>query len=344
MMAPFESPQDRGHRLGWGDVFVSGLIIALLLGLLLPALFSTHGRQPPSARIRWEISILEDAIMQFTVTYGVEPPSGIVLHADQASWDRDRRSQMLIRQLWPKFDFANCGGLQNVPPDGITLTGAECLVFFLGGMVHPTTGEFHGFAKHSAHPFANDVTSRAGPFFEFIGAYQPETKRWVGRLIDQDQDGFPEYLDPLPQQTQPYLYASNYSGGGYRAEDLGGAMQDVYRGNDGVAYKPKGLQIISAGADGKFGRGGVLDPENADAVLSADRAVERDNVTNFIASTLCQISEPRTLILWIVGIANLLVFILVAGTYKLRGIAMLMLTIVQLLLTGLVVPAITAVR
>ena len=283
--------------------------------------------------------------MQFKVTYGVEPPSGIVLHADQASWDRDRRNKGTIRQIWPRFDFTNCGGLKDVPQSGITLTGAECLVFFLGGVSHPTSGELIGFAKDQAHPFSSDVINREGPYFEFKGKYQPGVKRWTLRLTDQDHDGFPEYLDPLPGQRQPYLYASSYGGQGYRIEDLGGAMQDVYRDANGAAHKSKGLQIISAGADGKYGQGGLFDLEHAEEILQSDRAAERDNFTNFMPVTLCYVSELQSGKLITVGIANLVSFLLVVGIGKPRWPGALLLIVLQVFATGLVVlPMIMTVR
>ena len=327
-------------RFGWLELLATILVVSLLLGLLLPAVGPSHRRPRRVHDVRVDISRLEDAIMQFKVTFGVEPPSRVVLHAEEPGWDADQRSKGLIRQLWPKFDFTNCGSLKNVSPKGITLNGSECLVFFLGGFPDPVTGEFRGFANDAAHPFSESTAKRVGPFFDFKGLYHPAEKQWVGRLQDRDGDGFPEYLDPFATHS-PYLYASSYSGQGYRIDDLGGAMQDVYRNADGVAHKPKGIQIISAGADGKFGSGGVFDPQSANETLSSDRKVERDNVTNFSTGTLGDVPEPRTG-MWVgLGGGNLILFILVAVVFKLRSKTLLLLAVTQIIVTGcLVLPMI----
>lgn len=340
---PHASTPD-GHRCGCPELAAAGAIIFLIL-LLLPAISSSSRGPRRDSEVRMEIGNVESAITQFKVTYGVEPPSGIVLHADQVSWDQDRRSRGLIRRLWPKFDFATCGGMENVPRDGIILNGAECLVFFLGGLSHPGTGELNGFSKDPSHPFSTAGLGREGPFFEFKGRYSPKDQRWFGRLVDQDRDGFPEYLDPLPQQTQPYLYANSDPGNGYRIEDLGGAMSDVYRDRDGVALKPKGFQIISPGADGKYGHGGLFDPANRNMVLAGDRVVERDNMTNFIVGTLGERSEPLSTILITLGIINLAVFLLIAVACKRRWKAWLLLLVIVLVIVtvGLTIPAIFSV-
>src|SRR5690349_10230211 len=171
MSAASDEPSQVARQSRCLELVISLSIVFLLLALLLPVIGPTHRRLHRVAEVRMDISTLEDAITKFKVTYGVEPPSGIVLHANQAGWDRDRQSKGLIRQLWPKFDFATCGGLKNVPPDGITLNGAECLVFFLGGLPRPDSGERNGFAKNPTRPFSATETSREGPFFEFKGGY-----------------------------------------------------------------------------------------------------------------------------------------------------------------------------
>lgn len=338
--SPFDTKRDKS---GWRELAAVVAIILLIL-LLLPLLLPARGpRRIPEVQL--DISNFEQAIAMFKVTYGVEPPSGIVLHADQAGWEQDRRSSGLIRQLWPKFDFAICGGMENVPPDGITLNGAECLVFFLGGIKHPDNGEMNGFSRNPIQPFSTAERGREGPFFEFKGKYAPQERRWIGRLVDQDRDGFPEYLDPLPAQTKPILYASSYSGKGYRVEDLGGAMRDVYRDRDGVAFKPNGLQLISPGADGIYGIGGLFDPEHANAVLSSGRIVERDNVTNFMAGTLGEIPDPRTVTLVMVGSVNLVFVILVAVACKRQSQRLLLLLVMVWVIVnvGFIGPAIFGV-
>ena len=346
MAAEPDAPPQVGRKSGWPELLASLTIVFVFLSLVLPAIGPAHRGPRRDSEVRVEIGNFENAIVLFKVTYGVEPPSGIVLYAEEAGWNQDRRSRGLIRQIWPKFDFATCGGMENVPAEGIRLNGAECLVFFLGGLASPVGGEMNGFSRNPTHPFSTTETAREGPFVEFKGGYSAKERRWIGRLVDQDRDGFPEYLDPLPGQTQPYLYANSGLGKGYRIEDLGGAMSDVYRDRNGAAFKPKDFQIISPGADGKYGLGGLFDPENRNMVLVADRVVERDNVTNFIVGTLGELSEPRTTILITLGIITLDVFLMIAVARKLRWtgwLSLLLFIVLGMVITGLVIPAIFSV-
>lgn len=220
------------------ELMVVIVIIVILIGLVLPAISSVRSRAR-EAQVKTDISQLEQAITAFKVDFGIDPPSQITLFAAQADWDNPMlansiRSKGLIKQIWPRFDFTNCGGASingttfTVPgaPTQLNLNGAECLVFFLGGILDATSGGFRGFAKDPAHPFAppsgaGGITNRMGPYFEFQGAFKvPATlpagdNNWSGRLTDKDGDWLGEYKDTLPQQTMPYVYFSA-SGGGYR--------------------------------------------------------------------------------------------------------------------------------
>lgn len=314
------------------ELMVVIVILVILIGLLLPAVNSVR-RTARDAEVRKEISDLEQAIAQFKVSFGIDPPSQITLYAMAADWTsttyapENARSSGLIRQMWPRFDFANCGGSSNgmtffatgtAAP--IVMNGSECLVFFLGGMFN-SSGALVGFAKDPAHPFSTAITNREGPFFEFHGARSGTT--FVGRLTDVNNNGIPEYHDPLPQQTNPYVYF-NAASGSYRTSNTAPpsppqpvlvmsapfpawyswycssttpvtaptwhnvdgypAMNFAYfssfsatNARASTPYKPKGIQIISPGADTRYGIGGLFDP-NAATRMSDD---DRDNITNF---------------------------------------------------------------
>ncbi len=328
------------HRAGFTllELMIVVVIIALLIGLLLPAVNSVR-RAARDAEVRSDIKNFEDSITKFKVSIGVDPPSTIMLYAVPTAWDATSRG--LIRQMWPRFDFSNCGGASNgavfatLPgtPAVVHLNGAESLVFFLGGMIDGTSGAFVGFAKDPAHPFTGAsgpgaITNREGPFFEFKGA-RTSSGSWVGRLMDVDGDSLPEYRDTLPQQTRPYVYFSANSGNyafvglpspaAYpfttmtsstagatwcNTDGLGYAWNattsrfehfpssdlihhayyfpfnqagGVSGARSSTAYKPKGFQVISPGADGNYGTGGLFNPDNTSTLSPQDR----DNITNF---------------------------------------------------------------
>ena len=213
------------------ELMVVIVIIAILIGILVPAIGKVR-QTARDAEVRKDISDLEQAIAQFKVSFGIEPPSYIELYANQGDWDANPKYKGLIKQMWSKFDFSNCGGasvgapgsMNFVLPNSTTATvlnlnGSECLVFFLGGMLDSASGGFTGFAKDPARPFSSPatITNREGPFFEFKGALKTPSgtagdDRWSGRLTDKDKDWVPEYKDPLPQQQFPYAYFNGTSG------------------------------------------------------------------------------------------------------------------------------------
>lgn len=266
------------------ELMVAISIIALLVGLLIPAIGGAR-RNARVAQVRSEIGTLEGALAQFQSQFGEYPPSRITLYKDAAGWNGDGRSKAIIRKFWPSFDFATDGSGTSAtfssawPGTSVTLDGAECLLFFLGG-VRDAAGIYIGFSKNPKAPFSLQPTdSRLGPFFEIQ----------FNRIADADADDLPEYLDPLPGQTNPYIYLSGYDGRGYDPADLGGRMTDVYReGSAATAkgWKLKSFQIISPGADGAYGVGGEFDLETADTMLLGPREPERDNITNFDSGTL----------------------------------------------------------
>lgn len=335
-------PSNRKHilpsRTGFTllELMVVVVIIALLIGLLLPAVNSVR-RTARDAEVRSDIAALEDAIAKFKITFGTEPPSRITLYATAADWEgtglpavqasEHRRYKGLIKQLWPQFDFGTCGGLcpsgsfpapwssMMPPPTQLDLSGSECLVFFLGGMVSSTGGGFTGFSKDPQYPFSAG-TNREGPFVEFKGALKVPlaalpaagNTNWNGRLTDLDNDWLPEYRDTLPQQTSPYLYFNGTNG--YRT-DFGTpgtppwhntdnyvptvptmSIDNAYYSNSSFTpitapamhtpHKARGIQIISPGADGLYGDGGLFNPASTSTLNTGDR----DNLTNFHSGRL----------------------------------------------------------
>jgi hypothetical protein len=319
--------------LAMGAVLFAGL----MLGLLLPAVVSR--RAAPTARVQTEIRGLESAILQFRSLYGIDPPSRIRLYeaAEGApSWtshpgtfeepitgqtvsnDFERtRSTALILRLWPNFDFKLARDLNSDgdTEDVVSLNGAECLVFFLGGRFTGGEGQYalSGFSMNPMNPFAipEGVEARHGPFFEF-------KQSQLRPSLNPAASGFLVYFDSHSKQTAPFIYASSDNGHGYERTDLfvnsqadlsncyvqSGAPASISlasktSGPPGSppsslpslpsppqpkAWKDRSFQLISPGVDGLYGSGGLFDMK-----LKSHGLVDRrddDNITNFQSGKL----------------------------------------------------------
>ncbi len=305
-------------------------VIAILAGLLLGGVQSAMGRVRVASVVS-EIKNLEKAIKDFEAEFGVQPPSFMILCERATDWNLNappelaadiRASRAFLRQLWKDYDFTvdrDINGINGIEAPH-RLNGAECLVFFLGGLVDRDSGvpTVKGFSKVSSAPFgslAGAQGSRSGPYYEF------DSKQ----LIDLDNDGFYEYIDSIPGQQRPIQYFSSYGGTGYRPlgrntdpgvtdddEVLPNTLRWVYTKGAGSATKaaepfnPNGFQLISPGlngeycgptAGGTYEGGGFLDPENGVKIgqtfvkitaptvtITRDgqsAVLERDNITNF---------------------------------------------------------------
>ena len=293
------------------EIMVVLVIIAILAGLLLTA-FGPARQRARETQVVAEMQSLKAAITAFKTDFKMEPPSSIVVSESVAGWATLPVDRALLKRLWPSFNF---GVPRDFNGDGdttdvIALDGAECLVFFLGGMVDigpgtNNTGALRGFSKNPGNPFAIDNGTRQGPFHEFEGGIDPTTKQPLGRLVDTDGDTFPEYLDSLPSQTQPIVYFSSYDGTGYRTDNTedanGNGMLDTGEDKNGNGrldhrmqyayftdaarkspYNASGYQLISPGQDATYGVGGHLDPTQ----FSGNRAGEADNLALFHSGRL----------------------------------------------------------
>ncbi len=229
------------------ELLIVTVIIGLLVAMIAPAVMRGF-RAARDAQVRAEISQLEAAVTSFKTTYGVEPPSRIVLfeaHADGSDaggndWDdvttftpagELARSRAIIRRIWPQFDFTTPHDPVTFPrdlngdgdaTDVLTLNASQCLLFFLGGG-QDTSKAMVGFSKNPTNPFKTGG-SRDGPFFEFR----------LDRVLAGPTGQFPTYVDSYAQQSRGYVYFSS---------------------NDGRGYRP-------LGADGRAGVSGVDDDGN----------------------------------------------------------------------------------
>lgn len=324
-------------------------IIAILLAFLLPAISGaiTSAR---NATVTSEIKNLEKAIAEFKLKFGVEPPSSIVLYersgdgmngtphwnsdgsSDQYDVDGDgdrdnddrslrrRQSVAFLRQVWPEFNFETANFDINGDgdfEDTLVLNGAECLLFFLGGVCATedsrrsddstpirdanggTSGTVPrtpqkwvplGFSTNPVTPFARGG-SRVGPFFEF----DPSRIFEVNEDDGDSSRTMPEYVDTLPGQRAPYIFVSSNGGRGYSANDLSLSTSSSPRVVSPISpytsdaaglipYNQNSYQIISPGLDQQFGTGGVYNPETG--FTGFDDDVQKDNITNFSGGVL----------------------------------------------------------
>lgn len=275
------------------------VVIAILVGMLMPAL-SGVSYNARVTQVQSEIRAMESAIAQFQKDFNMSPPSRIRLYEQGTGWNNTDavtvRSRNLIRQMWPQFNFAMNRDINGDgdADDVFDLYGAECLVFFLGGIASgPNQPDLTGFSKNPLDPFARGG-SRQASYFEFLPS----------RLLpssDPAYSVFYAYVDPLPSQQSPYLYLSSYNGQGYRTEDInsGSGFLDAYRqsvqasgGPVPQAWNATKYQIISPGRDGQYGPGGpFLATQQAAGRFPlwgsvTSRMAEEDNITNFHSGLL----------------------------------------------------------
>ena len=230
------------------EVLVVVLIIGILIGLLVPAVMAAI-RKAHEAQVTAEINNLSTALVNFKTQNTTLPPSRIILveggystlsaaqlatvagPVSPSGNDTDisiaqlvSRSQQYLSRIWPRVDFINgkydFNGNGTIDSGYFILSGSECLTFFLGGVpLNNGNGTFAvtGFSKSPLNPFQNSTqqTNRTVPFYEFVS----------GRLIDQDGDGFPSYIDPLNTvagSRRAYAYFFSYGANAYDPNDVNG--------------------------------------------------------------------------------------------------------------------------
>ncbi len=294
------------HGFSLIELMIVIAIIGILMAIILPALSGVN-RRAAVVEQSAEFSKIDTAISQFASDMGVEPWSEIILTENGSSASWDPTSATKIRRIWPTFNFTqdiDFNGDLLVTGDAggggtITLTGSECLLFFLAGVLDrdsdgngsispaeldrsaPVT--HLGFSKNPINPFSKTGANRQGPWFTFD----------VGRMKDVDAvfDGMPEYFATLGDASVPIHFASANNGQGYYS------WTTIYVQSDGrTAWNKDSHQLIAAGSDNELGF--VPDPylypiaptaplpplprlqyANTDSVNG--RSKEADNVTNF---------------------------------------------------------------
>lgn len=239
------------------------MIIALLVGLLLPAVNAVKVTAEKAA-IKAELDQLINGLQKVhgTFGHGDYPPSPQWTQAELETY---------MRKAFPRVgasDITQMARLVGNFDSTETLDEAECLVLWLGGLFDGT--RMTGFtAQPTANPFTTQGGQRRPPFFEFDEA----------RIADQDGDGFPEYYPrntrveeaPTPAYLGhhvsitkgPYVYFSARPAITYL--DVNGVLP-VYQSTapNAIGYavpysqtkgfvSPAGYQIICASIDDDYG-------------------------------------------------------------------------------------------
>lgn len=314
------------------ELLVAIGIIAVLVGLLTPAIYNVLVRARVT-EVKADIAQIEGAIADFNLKFGMNPPSRVTVHETQAGWNSDKRSRSIIRRLWPDFDFTKPRAF-GLGASSIELRGDQCLVFFLGGGFEDLDSDgigdaFRGFSSDPTDPFqfSTSTSTRIGPFMDFDPERVIADPGKTTLVYPNDSiRKFPVYVDPLPAQTHPYIYASSDEGLGYSETTTDSDLNTpatqqtwpssapgffrIYRTDTlGTAadakvpepWKARTYQVISPGRDSKYGKGGPYKPDQTNNRLPAfnrtgaapgidvkdpERSDEEDNITNFSDGTL----------------------------------------------------------
>jgi general secretion pathway protein G len=260
------------------EILVVVVIIAILMALILPAIFSVQ-RRARNASVRGEISNLESAVATFKTQFGSEPPSSITIYetptaaggwasASPSAVAVDSRAK--IRQIWPQFNFLAVRDFNGngSTTDVITLSQGECLVFFLGGILKRPedtnnngildSGEdLDGDSKLGINVKTGSGTQRSSctgfsknPFDPFASGGNRDTAIYefdTSRFVDINGNGFPEFVDSLPAQTSPYLYFTSYGGSGYRYNSAS-PLFEFAASSSAPTFPPTGPYLQGTGA------------------------------------------------------------------------------------------------
>jgi len=316
------------------------VVIGILVGLLSLAVGQALSRAKVT-RVKIELDQLATAMDRFSTDYGAYPPNtkNFCFFGTQAQ--REKRIERFIRKAFPRWtgdytalqtqleDATESPGLPAGNPPKANIDDwdqAEILVFFLGGIPLRrlnTSGEvgfeLTGFSADPQNPFrhsdtnisASAVTQRTTTYFEFD----------VRRLVDRDNDGWPEYVPQgaaLTGEMPPFVYFGAqsykdlpfYPGPGqnnalgpdkfpewglcvpYLARFDFSKITDPPADWDWDHVNPKSCQIVAAGVDSQYGFNdppSLADAANSLRVFPTGENYsdfDNDNLTNFTEGPL----------------------------------------------------------
>lgn len=240
------------------------------LATALASFKNAYGDYPPSRIILSEegftATLARTEFTTATVIPGADSSDTDMTYAQLA-----QRSLIYLRKFWPRADFMGTPVASPLPGqfndfngdrsavDPISrkgyyiINGSECLAFFLGGIpIYDSTGKvtgLSGFSKSPTHPFVDSgpipgtsnlyAPNRTTPNFEFNN----------GRLLDQDGDHIPSYLDPLdqvPGSHRSYAYFSAYGTNQYDPNDVNGNghLESFEKEDDETTFVERGFSVF----------------------------------------------------------------------------------------------------
>lgn len=281
------------------ELLVVVAIIVLLMSLLMAAIMNVLTRMD-DMKVNNDIDQMEQALAAFKQRYGRYPPSWIVLREDgnynmgnqlEAESVLTLRSMFKGIQIPGNHDWNGDGQITTGTP--WTLEGDECLVFFLGGVpiwdtnTNPwTLLGVNGFCADMATP----APLAGSPKYQSrIPSYLEIFKTPRLKMNGRPNQTFPVYVDIF--EGRPYLYfaAGNAVVNNYFRHCP--TANNAFNGT-GITYDPywevavpggvrcyclTTFQIVAAGRDGLYGKGGQVVKGQVGFLAQPDR----DNITNF---------------------------------------------------------------
>jgi prepilin-type N-terminal cleavage/methylation domain-containing protein len=250
------------------ELLVVIAIIAILVSLTSAAVMRAMWKIP-EIETSTEIAEMSVALQAFMSDFNLDtpPPSTLTLRTTVTNYPAGDPSLAFLKKMFGKNLYAQ-GNINWGGTGGTTLNGAQCLVFYLGGISQ------QGFSYNAMNPNPTLTPGQRthGPYYTF------QTNRLVA-----GPGNFPMYIDAWKVKAGPKPYAYFSSQGinnKYSLTDctaIGCAAPYFTAANQFT--NPNTYQIISAGADGQFG-GGLWSPTGGATGTGGD------DQTNFSSTVL----------------------------------------------------------